>query len=1324
MGRYRNAEDLKNVTVTLAGQMNEQPQQFPFSGLDFPLVTDDSPSLPKLWATERVGALLAQIRLYGERQDLKQEVIDLANEFNLITPYTSMYVPTAADLAREKQNTAQQASSSVPTGAPNIIQATISANQVSNSGAGIGPGSGGGVGAGNGNGIGGTAGQVSLARRAGPVSPQASGAKDSLTSIYSAAGVASGSVTNNGTASLPVNGRDFQKIPPDQAAAPPGTIVDQTGAVIANATVTIKDKSTGATRTVTTDSTGSYSVAGLQPGTYDVEVDAPGFKKTTVQGVSVQPGQAAAAGVQLSVASTSEMVTVAAASADLVNEDSAAVSQNIDSKSIAALPNRQSMDMLALLTPGVAVQNQNNKGEEAKTAPAHGDPAFSIAGGRSGGTNFTLDGQNNNDINGRPAISPLDPGIVHSLQVLDTAGFGDASSFAGSSLNVVTRSGSNMFHGSIFGFDLDRRWGAMSPLERRSGLAEAPAGSNQLFGFNLGGPIRRDRLFFFGSLQAEGGNSGLFSDSTSSALAPTGFGLNQLLQSFPRSPTVLDLAARRIATGQPGNLNFFRTFVIPILGVPVQFGEATRVMPSRTTGYQGSGRIDLNLTRRDTVRFNYWYQERKATGSVGRLAAGYADDLRETGQLGGVEWTRLLSPRSTNEMSIGFNRAHAALTGAHDGVVSGPSLVVGLHGLDSGESPLVPQSHLSTLFQVGDTLTLSRGPHVFTFGAQVQHRITHLNLLSGPEEQFYYQDYDAFVLAQPLNLAVAEGNPGYPFSQTGQFYFADDRWRIGDRLTLSFGLGYQNSGQPILGLADTVRQRETGPAALFDPALPLGLRTITSPERNNHEFAPRFAFAYTPRMSAGLGRKIFGVDRTILRGGADLSYDATDYQSLAAIQASAPNTLTAVLGPAAAARLARSSSMISASELQNLIGRDPRAYSVAQVSPGFRPPYAARWHFSAGRNIDDRITIEAAYVGARGFGLARALDGMPQLTSAGTLAAAPGPSTGTVMTYDSSGQSIYHGLQTHADFRFAKNMTAGVSYTFSKLIDDVPDSLVSPGSAIGTSSALSVAGFQGLPQDAFIGARGERAPSSLDCRHNLVANFVWSIPVKKSPDRLSGRILSGWQATGIVGFRSGQPFTAVQQMGYSPASSAVYASAFSDLFGSVRPFAGNPLAAIDTVAFSNAANSFYHFFLNASGSPFISPTGFIIADRRGYHAGSPTDARFIYNDFAVEQAAIGMGLGPEGLGKTFANGRPFGDVGRNTLIGPSIANVDFAMLKNIKFNERVTLQLRAEVYNMLNHPNHGIPNSIVENAGGFGFLSVGDTDAAPRQIRLGAKLTF
>jgi hypothetical protein len=1225
-----------------------------------------------------------------------------------------MYVPTAAELAQEKEAAQYQ-----------VIQATRSPDQLgagTSANGGVGTGSGSGNGIANGTGIG--PGRGYNMGGGGPA--PGGGANRGI-----------GGASN--PSSLPINGRTFnQPLTTSPQIAPPGTVVDQNGAAIANATVMITDKNTGAIRTVTTDSSGNYSVAGLQPGTYDVEVSAPGFKKTEVQGVAVQPGQIAATGVQLSVASTTETVTVLAGASQIDN-DSTAVSANVETRTVQALPNLGSQICLLCLLPGTATENHAAKGEQKQALEPDRDLGFSVAGGRSRGVNFTLDGLDNNDINGRPAVSPRDPGTLRSLQVLGAAGFGDASGTGSSSVNAITRGGSNSFHGSIFGFVLDRRWGAMSPLERRDGLGTAPAASSNVFGFSVGGPIRRDRLFFFGSLEDEAAKTNIFADSTGSNLTPTGLGLAELSRAFPQSPAVSDLVNRRIGSDPVGTAHFFCTLVMPVLGVPVEFGEMTRIVHSTAGGYQGNARVDLNLTPRDTLRASYWFQDHDATDAIGRLSAGYPDDMRSHSQLGGLHWNRAISPRAVNEVSLGFNRSSAVLGEAQAPNLSGPdltaspSVAVGLRGLSFGASPLIPQSHLSTVFELGDTFTLSRGRHNITIGGQLRRRITHLSFLSQPAGQINYQDFNSFVQARPLNVTVAEGNPGYPFVESRQYYFADDRWRLRDDLTLSFGLGYQNSGQPLDGLAGRVARRESGVSPLFDPSLPLSLRTISAPPRDNADFSPRFALAYTPRIASGIGRRLLGFDRTVIRGGASISYDAADYQALADIQASAPNTLMAVLEPPYAARIAQSGTIPGSSTLQELLGRDPRAYAAAQLARGFSAPYSIAWHLGAGRNFDDRITIEAAYVGARGNSVARAIDGALRFGTVATSAALapssspgsglPGPGlAGPLRIYESSGYSIYHGLQSRADFRFSNKLSAEVSYTISKMIDNIPDSMVT-GAPVGTASALSGL-MPGLAQNPFDTSRGERALSSMDRRHNLVANFIWSIPVRESPDRLLGKLLAGWQASGIVQVRSGQPFTAVQQMGYSAASSAIFASGFSDLFGSVRPFAGNPLAAIDTVAFSNAANSFYHFFDNPNGTPYLSPTGFIIADSRGFHAGSPVDARFIYNDFAVEQAAIAMGLGTEGLGKTFARGRPFGDVGRNTLIGPSLANVDFALLKNIKFNERVTLQLRAELYNMLNHPNHGIPNSIVENAGGFGFMNVGDTDAPPRQIRLGAKLTF
>jgi hypothetical protein len=174
----------------------------------------------------------------------------------------------------------------------------------------------------------------------------------------------------------------------------------------------------------------------------------------------------------------------------------------------------------------------------------------------------------------------------------------------------------------------------------------------------------------------------------------------------------------------------------------------------------------------------------------------------------------------------------------------------------------------------------------------------------------------------------------------------------------------------------------------------------------------------------------------------------------------------------------------------------------------------------------------------------------------------------------------------------------------------------------------------------------------------------------------------------------------------------------------VRPFSANPFAPSDIVAFSNAANSLYHFFLNPDGTPFQSTTGFILADHTGFREGLLNEARFVYNDYAVEQVARARGLRPDAFGNTYAAGRPFGDVGRNSLLGPALANVDFALMKTTKLSEKVSLQFRAEAYNLFNRPNRTRPNFILENAGGFGFADLGEVDSNPRRIRLALKLIF
>ena len=407
--------------------------------------------------------------------------------------------------------------------------------------------------------------------------------------------------------------------------------------------------------------------------------------------------------------------------------------------------------------------------------------------------------------------------------------------------------------------------------------------------------------------------------------------------------------------------------------------------------------------------------------------------------------------------------------------------------------------------------------------------------------------------------------------------------------------------------------------------------------------------------------------------------------------------------------------MPAASDLRALFPSDPVIFARTELAREFRMPFSTTWHLAVSRELSERATAEVAYVGSRGVGLIRALD---------TTALFSDANIGPGRVYESTGRSIYHSLQAKVDVRFAETLTGGIAYTLSKSIDDVPGGGGQVAGGIGNASTLTIGELQQFAQNPFDVSRGERAVSDLDRRHAMVAHFVWTLPFKRARSGLAERLFTGWQASGIVELASGSPFTPLQYLGASPASSAIFASVFSDRLGAVRPFAGNPTAAMDAVAFSNAANRVFGFFLNADGTAFSSPTGYIIANGSGFRAGSPRDARLIYNDYAVEQRAKAMGLAPDAFGPTYAAGRQFGDAGRNSLIGPALANIDFALVKTTKLSEKVSLQFRAEASNLFNHPNRGKPNSMLENAGGFGFGDLGEVDSTPRRVRFALKLIF
>ena len=1311
-GRYRNQEDLEKVTVSLTGRMNERPQQFDFSGLHFPLVTDDKDFLPKLWATERVSALLQEIRISGERPELKQEVIDLAREFNLVTPYTSMYVPTSAELAKEKTESPDTQINKEAT-AENKSNEPFERLQL----------------------------KADL-QRAPDSTPQVTADGTGAVLLNSADAKLGGSITATTIKELPVSGRNFpsslQSAPgekdssarvdvtarvqerganvtfnggvsqTDRAAV--SAVVDAYGAAIPNATVTIKDQSTGATRTVTTDDEGNYITAGLPPGNYQIQVQAPGFNSTTVDNVVVQPGQAAATGVTLTAGAASEAVTVVAGASG-VDGSTSQITSTYNWKTLRDLPSLAPVDSFARLAPGVNSTSSNEPITGQAGANRQGEFRFWMNGGRPRSNGFTLDGYDNNDIDGQPLISIKNFDAIEMLNVMSTRATSDVSETNASSINLITRAGTNDFHGSLFDYHLNRKLGALSPLERRSGLDAAPKFKSDIFGGTFGGPVQRDRMFFFGSFARETESSRRFVDSTSSQLTPTKRGLDELARLFSGSDTVSDLIARGPLAQTTGDPRVTRTFRRSVLGVPVEFGEVTRTVASEAIGYETGGRFDVGLTNRDRLQTSYWYTSRNETDSISRMAAGYIGDTRARAQLGNIRWTRLLSPQATNELGLNFNRARASLDSSPTGFsAESPGVNTGFRGLSYGANPFVPSSHVTTLFEAADALNLVAGRHYLKLGAQVRGRLTRFDFLPGAGAQYSYQSFDDFVLDKPAALTVAIGDPRSSFSELHQHFFIDDAWRATSNLTLSMGLSYENAGQPVNQLVDRIHERESDPArALFDASTALPQKI----DRDNNNFAPRIGFAYTPRFLV-FGKNLFGYDKTVIRGGASLSYDQMAYRPLSDMAASSPNVLLGVITPGNASLLPAFPNVPDANALHSLLGASSLAYARTELASDYHTPTTLSWHLDFSRDFGGKGVMGLAYIGSRGAGLIRAVDGNPFSDG----------STGALRVYETSGHSIYHSFQVRSDFRLTDRITGGIAYTLSKLIDDVPDNGSTFGGGIGNASSLVSPALQSLAQNPFDNSRGERAVSSLDRRHSLTANFIWDLPLRRDQTRFLGRLLGGWKASAIVEAASGSPFTPVQFIGNSLASPALFASIFSDRLGAVRPFAGNAGAAIDSVAYSNAANSFFNFFSNADGTPFVSSTGFIIADSRGFRAGSPESARFIYNDYAVEAAARARGLAPDAFGKTFAAGRPFGSAGRNTLFSPRLVNVNFALIKNTKLSEKVSLQFRSEFFNLFNHPNPTKPNSTIENAGGFGFADFGETDATPRRIRIALKLIF
>ncbi len=1077
-----------------------------------------------------------------------------------------------------------------------------------------------------------------------------------------------------------------------------GSVVDPSGAVVPAAKVAMRNQATSVETVVQTNQEGLFRVPFLTPGKYTLKVEAPGFRAYELRDMDVYLSKDSATNIKLEIGATTETVQVEA-SGVLMETSTALGSFNVESRKIMALPRLSSgLDRLALLSPGVVpgLGNINSNGV-----------LISANGQRARSNNFLLDGQDNNDSTiGGPGFFFSQVEAVSEFQVITNMFSAEYGRAAGAIINITSRSGGNDFHGSAnWVHRNDQQLTALTNFQRRSGLRSPPKNIDNVFGGTVGGPIAKDRIFFFGYAYRQTIKRDTRLEATGSNLTPTEAGLATLTRAFPNSNSVKALVnlgpvAQKI--GSPVFLPAGRSLVAvnsPGGPVDVEMGRLVRTYSSPFFAWDVGTRQDINLSEKDRLNVRYFYQDRDTLNS-GALS-GYFIDIPARSQNLGATHTRAFSSSSVNEFRFSYVRLGVFFEGANTSKfaeigknIANFTMPAGYLGF--GLATNLPQFRLVNRFQWQDNYSRQMGKHYLKVGAHLQRDNIPLGFLPQVNGQFSFSTFQNFVDNRPDFFNGAAGDAKQEPKQTDQFYYFQDDWKITRNLSLNLGMRYEYSGQPLNLLNDITTAREQDNAkAIWDTNLPLSERTVRRLPADKNNFAPRFGFAWTPTF----WKKLLGQDNTVFRGGYSISYDAAFYNLLLNVQTATPTVFLYQL-PGSTFPVPAD---VTGANLQRLAappkGRDPRQLSQTHFDPNFHLPYSQVWSFGMQRRVRGTHAVEVRYTGTRGVGQFMSYNGNPNAaryvdngfanvlptgvrpvanTACGTCNGRIVPNYSSIRVRGNTASSIYHGLQSRYDARVGRQLVFGTSYTYARTIDN----------------SSEVFGFLGqgslaISQNPFDTGRGERGLSNNHLKHAWSTNFVWDIPAFREQRGIVGRMLGGWSLAGIYIWTTGRPMQPVQfNSGAVGVTDRDFNVTFFGQFDSTRPFAASPNAPLRSIGFVNPQRQLVDY--NNRNQPV-----------------NLQDVRWVYNNLDAARYF----------------GTPFG-VGRNVIFGPKNSQGDLSVFKNWKLRERLSITYRFEATNLFNHVNHSVPNLYLDSGTTTTFLNPTETEATPRVIVMGLRLQF
>jgi hypothetical protein len=800
-----------------------------------------------------------------------------------------------------------------------------------------------------------------------------------------------------------------------------GSVVDPQGAVVSGAQVKAKSIETGVVFTSTTDSAGLYRLNLLPIGTYNVEITAQGFKTTTQSNVQVGAGRDSGLGsIHLSVGETSTTIEVTG-DAPLIETTQSQISSTFSGQTLstfAGIQENQGLDRLALFVPGVVATRSDN------FSNTNGG-GFSSNGLRGRNNDQEIDGQNNNDNSvGGPSLFVSDTNFVQQY-VIVTNNFGpEYGRNAGSVVNIITKSGTNAWHGSVFGTEYSNFLNALSNTQRHANKPGTNSGrpgtvtctdlnnpqcapqtgplrSNEEFsGGTVGGPILKNKWFIFGGFDSDlfSGQS-TFSTTTNT---PTPTGLATLAGCFPtgiQAQQVATLAkfgaygfsfGNPVANGTVSNLT--------VAGCPgVQEAGVSRVVATPFHGFDFPVRVDGQIGS-DTLMGRYLFNRGNSFNNSDNGAAGWVQNTTALSQAVLISETHNFSAHMVNETRIGFDRLNVNFGGnsvgnafepAQGGILNALTNVSIGGSVGFGPATNLPQGRLVNTWQAQDNWNYVKGKHSFKAGVNWTYQRSPNTFLPNVNGQFSYGSLSNYVNGVLTSVTIAQGNPVLDFREYDTFLYGGDDWKISQNLTLNLGLTWTYYGNPAQLFTDVTNKREANAATAFWlQSLPLSARTNPTNPSVLNSFGPSAGFAYTPQW----GGMITGHGKTTFRGGYRLLYDPPFYNIFLNTSTASPfgflQTLSATSNPVLPATVALPAFPIGPN-VRTALGAfiatntfDPRTQSetvLGTPTQGLGPDKVHTWSFGFERELSKNAVVEARYVGNMGTNLYQTVDGNPYL---------------------------------------------------------------------------------------------------------------------------------------------------------------------------------------------------------------------------------------------------------------------------------------------------------------------------------------------------------